>query len=748
MFRACLIVVMSAVAVAAALPSQVGAFHAPPCQYRVGARNCPGNSDGPLIGNGDLGAMLGTGSLSNLTFFFTKNDFWALNIGVEPGCRYGTYNNTLFVPNMTIHGCVYPQSNDRNQQSLISGLTISPLNNITTTTWYAEQQLSNATLRGSFGLSSGGNLTLEAFVAAPTDATTTSLYSTMLTRLTLSLSAPAPLELQCEVYNGGPWNARAAGTAEPWGGWVLITSGAPPIGQRAGLSISAAVAYRILGGAANASGQVMRLAPGGSAWLAVVALSNVDVGERNPLPAAAAYIGGLTPAFAEAAAAAHAAWWADAFWSRSSVSLPTRPVIEGFWYGQNALMGMAVRFDVGGPNKTTPGISSAWIAGGSEHNGFTIDYNAEAQFYGVASSNRAGLVYPYARTILDFVANARNESAFFQCPGGLHYPGAIAPFGYYNFNWMHMHSHGSFAALPLIWHWEYTRNASFLTDATIASVDPTATPYALLKGLATWWVCHLVKVPNGSGYFWSDLDDCAYEDSNYYTRPFWHPQAENLCNATGMAGPLDPQDTSPIIRNPAISLGFLSRVLAAAIDASSVLGVDADLRPVWAERLANLAPFPTVTLEDPFNKGVNMTVFTAQEHPLYFMGPSLPGQLNPLAFYALWPSEVVGVGHPLRAVGEATVRTLTGLGSWRNGNAFPECVECSRTRAHVPMSALTPPPPSPKQGVPRSGARWVRPPVDPQQHDGGHYCHCRTQLYDGRGARVQRRTAGGERHAA
>jgi len=38
--------------------------------------------------------------------------------------------------------------------------------------------------------------------------------------------------------------------------------------------------------------------------------------------------------------------------------------------------------------------------------------------------------------------------------------------------------------------------------------------------------------------------------------------------------------------------------------------------------------------------------------------------------------------------------------------------------------------------------------VDPQQHDGGHYCHCRTQLYDGRGARVQRRTAGGERHAA
>jgi len=238
---------------------------------------------------------------------------------------------------------------------------------------------------------------------------------------------------------------------------------------------------------------------------------------------------------------------------------------------------------------------------------------------------------------------------------------------------MHMHSHGSFASLPLIWNWEYTRNVSFLTDSTIASVDPTATPYALFKGLATWWVCHLVKVPlNATAYYYTDLDDCAYEDSNYYTRPFWHPQAENLCNATGMAGPLDPEDTSPVLRNPAISLGFLKKVLRATVDASTALGVDADLRPAWQDIIDHLVPFPTVTLPDPFHKGQNMTVFTAQEHPLYFMGPSLPGQLNPLAFYALWPSEEVGVGSPLRGIGEATVRTLTGLGSWTNGNAFPE----------------------------------------------------------------------------
>ena len=143
--------------------------------------------------------------------------------------------------------------------------------------------------------------------------------------------------------------------------------------------------------------------------------------------------------------------------------------------------------------------------------------NAEAPFYGVAASNRGNLVLPYATVVLDFMVNARTESAYFQCPSGLHYPCGISPWGYYNVNWMHIHACGSFAALPLVWHWESTRNASFLTESTIATEDKTATPYALFKGLSDWWVCHLKKemLPGASGgYIFSDLDDCAEEDTN------------------------------------------------------------------------------------------------------------------------------------------------------------------------------------------------------------------------------------------
>ena len=179
---------------------------------------------------------------------------------------------------------------------------------------------------------------------------------------------------------------------------------------------------------------------------------------------------------------------------------------------------------------------------------------------------------------------------------------------------MHMHSHGAFAALPLVWYWEYTRNATFLTDPTLATKDSTATPYALFRGLANWWVCHLTKeeatdldqaanldsgaepsITRRSSYKYVDQDDCAYEDSNYYTRPERHPQSQNLCNATAqkLAGNNDYNGKDPaLLRNPAISMGFLLKILNTAIETSETLGVDAELRPAWQDRVDHMSDFP------------------------------------------------------------------------------------------------------------------------------------------------------------
>ena len=107
-----------------------------------------------------------------------------------------------------------------------------------------------------------------------------------------------------------------------------------------------------------------------------------------------------------------------------------------------------------------------------------------------------------------------------------------------------------------------------------------------------------------------------------------------------------------LLRNPAISMGFLLKILKTAIETSTVLGVDADLREGWQDRLDHLAPFPTASVADPTSPtNASIEVFIAQENPAYF-----PGSTNPLDLYALWPGETVGVNSPkaLRAIGAQT----------------------------------------------------------------------------------------------
>jgi alpha-L-fucosidase 2 len=103
------------------------------------------------------------------------------------------------------------------------------------------------------------------------------------------------------------------------------------------------------------------------------------------------------------------------------------------------------------------------------------------------------------------------------------------------------------------------------------------------------------------------------------------------------------------VRNPAISIGFLIKIIKTAIETSTVLGVDADLRAEWQDRVDHIAPFPTQVVIDPTSPtNATIEIFTAQENPGYF-----PGSTNPLDLYALWPGETVGVNSPkaLRAIG-------------------------------------------------------------------------------------------------
>jgi hypothetical protein len=189
----------------------------PPCAG-TGNRHCPlgQRSDGPSIGNGDLGAMIGggAGGSTGLSFWLTKNDFWDLAIEArDPLCRYGTYSHKLYVPNMSLDtGCTINNgSGTRNSQGTAGGVLIGPADgqNITSSGWTATQHIGNATVTGQFTLSGGGTLRTESFIAAPASAVTAQL-SFLVTRVTAS----APVSLNVSTGSCMPPGARCG--ANTW----------------------------------------------------------------------------------------------------------------------------------------------------------------------------------------------------------------------------------------------------------------------------------------------------------------------------------------------------------------------------------------------------------------------------------------------------------------------------------------------------------------------------------------------------
>ena len=263
------------------------------------------------------------------------------------------------------------------------------------------------------------------------------------------------------------------------------------------------------------------------------------------------------------------------------------------------------------------------------------------------------------------------------------------------------------------WHWEYTRNASFLTDATLATADTNATVYALFKGLSEWWASHLKKemVSGGGGsYIFSDLDDCAEEDTNYYNRPSRFKQADNVCNGTGfmdkwnitLINSTRPPTADPrITRNPGLSLAMAKKVLQAAVDASTVLGLDADRRAVWSDIAQHLAPTPRGSIPDPCEfrspprhgqtnciKNASsrpITVLLEQEHPKGLT------RGNPVVMQAIFPGERVGMDSSVmeRRIARQTVETAgAALGAWTQSNSFPHTVNAAVRAGMDPREIL------------------------------------------------------------
>jgi hypothetical protein len=234
-----------------------------------------------------------------------------------------------------------------------------------------------------------------------------------------------------------------------------------------------------------------------------------------------------------------------------------------------------------------------------------MNYNEEAPFYGVFSSNHAELARPYNRMVLAQIPWQKNRTAAAGYKG-VSFQRTFSPFMMYeppprpipvaaikNYRMLpsDQKSNATFSVLPLIQYYEYTQDKNFLRTQL----------YPALKELDAFWRDFAVR--NATGTKWIFEHSSAHEGGDDV--------------------------------NPNLDIGFARRVDRELIRTSQILGVDANMRSKWRQFLDQLAPYPSGTVNGKTvfyiaasvnNKIKNQGLFELGDQPINLEGIVFPGE--------------------------------------------------------------------------------------------------------------------------
>jgi hypothetical protein len=328
---------------------------------------------------------------------------------------------------------------------------------------------------------------------------------------------------------------------------------------------------------------------------------------------ALAVLAGMSAADLPELIEAHAAWWRS-FWTRSTVDLGD-PILERFYYGALYVHGCSIDLDA----RAVPGLAGGWIThpdpiwGGT----YTMNYNGEAPFWGLVSSNRGEWILPYARVCLDYIPSGRRLARRLGTQGMV-MPVMIGPWGVAdNDDALGQKGNASLAALTMIWHYEFSRQREFLEKFL----------YPYLSELTEFWE-----------------DNVSLDESGRYVI------AESAA-----------RERTPGDLNPGPELGYLRKILSAAITCSEELDVDTDRRERWRDILHRLSDFPTREVDGGL---CYMEAENRREISMSGVGD------NPVVLDHVYPGG--GIDHDPSGRGRLIARnTLRYLDSWNQGNGFP-----------------------------------------------------------------------------
>ena len=536
-------------------------------------------TSGALMGNGDIGVVAGSTSTSEQKFWFGKSDFW--------GTHWNAKHNA---PEVSI-------------LSLGSLTLSSPEKTAGVDSVYrVEQQILSAEVLTTVKLGSAvvhlRSWTADDDNVFVTEATTD--------------AASAPLQLSLAMPGPDPSGHTSFPAAVGASGGILWATRENDLTKPTDYKARAAIAVRLIGnnfsdlapGTNSAVGSFI-LKAGSPVWIVTVFDSDARMGLDGPTSEtlksnALTHATRINVAKVNAMREAHAVWW-KGFWLRSSVDLHD-PVLMSYYYGALYVLGSSSRTGKLPPSLWGNVLTTDDAGWGGR---YFMNYNEEAPYYGVFSSNHADLAEPYNRMVLAQMPWQRNRTAEAGYQG-VSFQRTFSPFTVIasppgpvsvasSKDWKKLpsdqKSNATFSLLPTIQYFEYTQDMDFLRTRL----------YPAMKQLDAFWRDFAVR--DADGQHW------VFEHSSA------HEGGDDV--------------------NPNLDIGFALRIERELIETSQMLGVDAEMRPVWERFSKELAPYPTgmVNGKRVFsiaasvkNDIKNQGLFEPGDQPINLEGTVFPGE--------------------------------------------------------------------------------------------------------------------------
>ncbi|MSU35352.1 MAG: hypothetical protein EXS36_09590 [Pedosphaera sp.] len=343
------------------------------------------------------------------------------------------------------------------------------------------------------------------------------------------------------------------------------------------------------------------LAPGAPVTLIAAIVTSEE--SPQPLEEAKRRITSLLPESVDALRIAHRSWWRS-FWSRSFVDIGD-PLIERYYYGSHYLMASCSRNP-----RFPPSLFGNWTTqdGPSWQADYHLNYNHQAPWWGVFSSNHPELSDPYDAPILEYVPTARKNAQTYLKARGVYYDVGVGPKGLEtsfmpdghsipgegNRMFLGQKSNAAFAAVNMLMRFRHTYD-----------LDYAQRVYPFLVETATFW------------------EDYLKEDKGVFhiTR-----------DASGEVG-----DGGSDVNN-CLSLGLVRMLFQGISEISTALGRNRERQAKWADIRNRMRDFPTVMVD-----GVRRIRGADSGPAASRIGPKRDN--SRIEFMGMvWPSGVLGLG--------------------------------------------------------------------------------------------------------